>query len=268
LCQQAADAVYDKPMIYYPLSTLMMAGIRDILMITTAHDAPSFHRLLGDGSIFGINISCAVQDQPNGLAQAFVIGANHNGTNSVALVFADNIFYGPGLGTSLGRFQNISGGVIFAYWVANPSADGVLGFSPDGIALSIEEKPATPKSHYAVPSMTTTSSRSRDRRARRLAGNTRSPTSTFDSLLDARRLRAHHRAPPVLNCADDGDVMEIEPAITLAGDRFRRCLGDDINPSGDVLVKRRAAGRASTSCPVCIRTQIFSRRAPMGHGPC
>jgi glucose-1-phosphate thymidylyltransferase len=107
--------VYDKPMIYYPLSTLMMAGIRDILMITTAHDAPSFHRLLGDGSMFGINISYAVQDQPDGLAQAFVFGANHIGADSVALVLGDNIFYGPGLGTSLCRFQNISGGVIFAY---------------------------------------------------------------------------------------------------------------------------------------------------------
>src|SRR5215213_7778726 len=145
--------VYDKPMIYYPLSTLMMAGIRDILMITTAHDAPAFHRLLGDGSMFGINISYSVQDQPNGLAQAFVIGADHIGTDSVALVLGDNIFYGPGLGGSLHGFQNVTGGAIFAYWVANPSAYGVVQFSPDGIALSIEEKPATPKSHYAVPGL-------------------------------------------------------------------------------------------------------------------
>jgi glucose-1-phosphate thymidylyltransferase len=145
--------VYDKPMIYYPLSTLMMAGIRDILMITTAHDAPAFHRLLGDGSMFGINISYAVQHQPNGLAQAFVIGADHIGTDSVALVLGDNIFYGPGLGGSLHGFQNVTGGAIFAYWVANPSAYGVVQFSPDGIALSIEEKPATPKSHYAVPGL-------------------------------------------------------------------------------------------------------------------
>jgi glucose-1-phosphate thymidylyltransferase len=140
-------------MIYSPLSTLMMAGIRDILMITTAHDAPAFHRLLGDGSMFGINISYAVQDQPNGLAQAFVIGADHIGTDSVALVLGDNIFYGPGLGGSLHGFQNVTGGAIFAYWVANPSAYGVVQFSPDGIALSIEEKPATPKSHYAVPGL-------------------------------------------------------------------------------------------------------------------
>jgi glucose-1-phosphate thymidylyltransferase len=145
--------VYDKPMIYYPLSTLIMAGIRDILVITTETDAPDFRRLLGDGSAFGTDISYAVQDQPNGLAQAFVIGAEHIGTDSVALVLGDNIFYGPGLGTSLRRFQNVSGGAIFAYWVANPSAYGVVEFSEDGIPLSLEEKPATPKSNYAVPGL-------------------------------------------------------------------------------------------------------------------
>ncbi|AGB20803.1 Glucose-1-phosphate thymidylyltransferase [Mycobacterium sp. JS623] len=145
--------VYDKPMIYYPLSTLMMAGIRDILIITTPDDAPAFHRLLGDGSDFGINISYAEQQQPNGLAQAFVIGADHIGGDSVALVLGDNIFYGPGLGTSLSRFQKVSGGAIFAYWVANPSAYGVVEFAADGTALSIEEKPATPKSNYAVPGL-------------------------------------------------------------------------------------------------------------------
>ncbi len=114
---------------------------------------PAFHRLLGDGSDFGINLSYAVQDSPDGLAQAFVIGADHIGNDSVALVLGDNIFYGPGLGTSLSRFQNISGGAIFAYWVANPSAYGVVEFGADGTALSIEEKPATPKSHYAVPGL-------------------------------------------------------------------------------------------------------------------
>ena len=145
--------VYDKPMIYYPLSTLMMAGIRDILVITTAHDAPGFQRLLGDGNQFGISISYATQARPDGLAQAFVIGAEHIGTESVALVLGDNIFYGPGLGTSLSRFQSVRGGAIFAYWVANPSAYGVVDFGADGIALSIEEKPATPKSNYAVPGL-------------------------------------------------------------------------------------------------------------------
>jgi glucose-1-phosphate thymidylyltransferase len=145
--------VYDKPMIYYPLSTLMMAGIRDILVITTAHDAPAFHRVLGDGTAFGINISYAVQDRPEGLAQAFIIGAHHIGNGPVALALGDNIFHGPGLGTNLQRFQSISGGAIFAYWVANPSAYGVVEFSEDGIALSLEEKPATPKSHYAVPGL-------------------------------------------------------------------------------------------------------------------
>ena len=145
--------VYDKPMIYYPLSTLILAGIRDIQVITTTADAPAFGRVLGDGSAFGINITYAVQDRPEGLAQAFVIGANHIGSDSVALALGDNIFYGPGLGSNLRRFQNLSGGAIFAYWVANPSAYGVVEFGDDGIALSIEEKPATPKSNYAVPGL-------------------------------------------------------------------------------------------------------------------
>jgi glucose-1-phosphate thymidylyltransferase len=145
--------VYDKPMVYYPLSTLMMAGIRDILVITTVHDAAGFQRLLGDGAQFGVNISYVIQDQPEGLAQAFVLGANHIGTDSVALVLGDNIFYGPGLGTSLTRFQSVCGGAIFAYWVADPSAYGVVEFSDDGMALSLEEKPATPKSNYAVPGL-------------------------------------------------------------------------------------------------------------------
>ena len=145
--------VYDKPMIYYPLSTLMMAGIRDILVITTPHDAAGFQRLLGDGAQFGINLSYVSQQRPDGLAQAFVLGADHIGNDSVALVLGDNIFYGPGLGTSLSRFQSLDGGAIFAYWVANPSAYGVVEFSADGTALSLEEKPATPKSQYAVPGL-------------------------------------------------------------------------------------------------------------------
>lgn len=145
--------VYDKPLIYYPLSTLMMAGIRDILVITTSEDAPAFQRLLGDGSAFGISLTYAMQDRPDGLAQAFVIGAEHIGTESVALALGDNIFYGPGLGTSLSRFACVDGGAIFAYWVADPSAYGVVEFSADGVALSLEEKPATPKSHYAVPGL-------------------------------------------------------------------------------------------------------------------
>jgi glucose-1-phosphate thymidylyltransferase len=145
--------VYDKPLIYYPLSTLMMAGIRDIQIITTAHDAPGFHRLLGDGSDFGVSLTYAVQDQPDGLAQAFVIGADHIGNETVALVLGDNIFYGPGLGTSLKRFENLSGGAIFAYRVANPSAYGVVEFDEDGRATALEEKPTNPKSHYAVPGL-------------------------------------------------------------------------------------------------------------------
>ena len=145
--------VYDKPMIYYPLSTLMMAGIRDILVITTPQDCPAFERLLGDGSQFGIAITYAVQDRPEGLAQAFVIGADHIGTGPVALILGDNIFYGPGVGTNLKRFADIDGGAVFAYWVANPSDYGVVEFDSAGRALALEEKPATPKSNYAVPGL-------------------------------------------------------------------------------------------------------------------
>ena len=145
--------VYDKPMIYYPLSTLMTAGIRDILVITTLQDRPAFERLLGDGSQFGIAITYAVQDRPEGLAQAFVIGADHIGTGPVALILGDNIFYGPGVGTNLKRFADIDGGAVFAYWVANPSDYGVVEFDSAGRALALEEKPATPKSNYAVPGL-------------------------------------------------------------------------------------------------------------------
>ncbi|BBZ65499.1 glucose-1-phosphate thymidylyltransferase [Mycolicibacterium insubricum] len=145
--------VYDKPLIYYPLSTLMMAGIRDILVITTSFDRPAFERLLGDGSQLGISLTYAVQDVPDGLAKAFVIGAEHIGNQPVALALGDNIFYGPGLGTSLRRFENVDGGAIFAYRVADPSAYGVVEFDAHGKALSVEEKPAQPKSHYAVPGL-------------------------------------------------------------------------------------------------------------------
>jgi len=145
--------VYDKPMIYYPLSTLMMAGIRDVLVITTGHDAAAFQRLLGAGSQFGIDISYAVQDRPDGLAQAFLIGAQHIGTGSVALILGDNIFYGPGVGTSLNRFHDLQGAAIFAYRVADPTAYGVVEFASDGTALALEEKPAKPKSSYAVPGL-------------------------------------------------------------------------------------------------------------------
>ncbi|MFC4395241.1 glucose-1-phosphate thymidylyltransferase RfbA [Arthrobacter sedimenti] len=145
--------VYDKPMIYYPLSTLMLAGIRDILIITTPHDADQFQRLLGDGSRFGVNISYTQQPSPDGLAQAFVLGAEHIGNGPVALVLGDNIFYGQGMGTKLRRFENITGGAVFGYRVADPSAYGVVEFNEDGTAISLEEKPANPKSHYAVPGL-------------------------------------------------------------------------------------------------------------------
>ncbi|GAA1995196.1 glucose-1-phosphate thymidylyltransferase RfbA [Isoptericola halotolerans] len=145
--------VYDKPMIYYPLSTLLLAGIRDVLVITTPHDAAQFQRLLGDGSQFGISIRYAVQEQPNGLAQAFVLGAEFIGGESVALVLGDNIFYGQGLGDQLQRFTGVDGGSIFAYRVAEPSAYGVVEFDEEGRAVSLEEKPAAPRSRYAVPGL-------------------------------------------------------------------------------------------------------------------
>lgn len=145
--------VYDKPMVYYPLTTLMLAGIQDVLVITTPHDAPQFERLLQDGSQFGINITYTVQHEPNGLAQAFVLGAEHIGTDHAALVLGDNIFYGPGMGTRLRRNTDVDGGAVFAYHVADPRSYGVVEFDEDFKAVSIEEKPEKPKSNYAVPGL-------------------------------------------------------------------------------------------------------------------
>ncbi|WP_099331791.1 glucose-1-phosphate thymidylyltransferase RfbA [Actinomyces minihominis] len=145
--------VYDKPMIYYPLTTLMLAGIDEIMVITTPHDAPGFERLLGDGSQFGISITYAQQEVPNGLAQAFVIGADFIGDDKVALVLGDNLFYGPGMGTRLSNLTDLEGGAVFAYRVSNPSAYGVVEFDDDNRAVSLEEKPEHPRSHYAVPGL-------------------------------------------------------------------------------------------------------------------
>jgi glucose-1-phosphate thymidylyltransferase len=145
--------VYDKPMVYYPLSTLMLAGIRDILVITTPHDAESFERLLGDGSRFGVSITFAQQPSPDGLAQAFTIGSDFIGSDKVALILGDNLLYGPGLGTQLKSFTIVDGGVIFAYWVAEPSAYGVVEFDPSGVVVSLEEKPKQPRSNFAVPGL-------------------------------------------------------------------------------------------------------------------
>jgi glucose-1-phosphate thymidylyltransferase len=145
--------IYDKPMIYYPLSTLMMAGIRQVLVITTPEDLAQFEHLLGDGSELGIEISYAIQPRPEGLAQAFIIGADFIGSESVALVLGDNIFYGSGLGRALGKNRDVRGGRVFAYRVADPTAYGVVEFAPDGTVVSIEEKPTRPRSRYAVPGL-------------------------------------------------------------------------------------------------------------------
>ncbi len=145
--------IYDKPMIYYPLSTLMSAGIREILIITTPDDQESFRRLLGDGSELGIELSYAAQPSPDGLAQAFLIGEQFIGDEKVALVLGDNIFHGAGLGSSLRSHTDIDGALIFAYHVSNPRAYGVVEFDADLRAVSIEEKPEHPKSNFAVPGL-------------------------------------------------------------------------------------------------------------------
>jgi len=145
--------IYDKPMVYYPLSTLMAAGIREILIITTPEHHDAFVGLLGDGGDLGVELSYAVQPSPDGLAQAFIIGEEFIGDDSVALVLGDNIFHGSGLGTALEGHTELDGGLIFAYHVSNPTAYGVVEFDADGNAISIEEKPAVPKSSYAVPGL-------------------------------------------------------------------------------------------------------------------
>ena len=145
--------VYDKPMIYYPLSTLMAAGIREILIITTPEDSEAFERLLGDGAVWGIEISYAVQPRPEGLAQAFIIAEDFLAGDAAALILGDNLFYGSGLGRRLGSLLDVTGGHVFAYEVANPSEYGVVEFDAEGRVLSIEEKPTAPKSHFAVPGL-------------------------------------------------------------------------------------------------------------------
>lgn len=145
--------VYDKPMVYYPLTTLILSGIRDILVITTPFDHDAFVRLLGDGSRLGIRLEYLIQDSPNGLAQAFVLGSDFIGNGPVALILGDNIFYGSTMGTQLARFQSQSGATIFGYWVADPSAYGVVEFDETGAAISLEEKPAQPRSHFAIPGL-------------------------------------------------------------------------------------------------------------------
>ncbi|MDO4252734.1 MAG: glucose-1-phosphate thymidylyltransferase RfbA [Rothia sp. (in: high G+C Gram-positive bacteria)] len=145
--------VYDKPMIYYPLSTLMLAGIQDILIITTPEDQQQFKNLLGDGSQFGVSFSYKIQPSPEGLAQAFLLGEEHISSDPVALILGDNIFYGPGLGNQLRKYNQLDGAAIFGYRVADPRAYGVVEFDQQFRAVSIEEKPANPRSEYAIPGL-------------------------------------------------------------------------------------------------------------------
>jgi glucose-1-phosphate thymidylyltransferase len=152
-CSKQMMPVYDKPMIYYPLSILMLSGIKEVLIISTPHDLPQFEKLLGDGSRLGCKFTYAVQAEPNGLAQAFVIGADFIGSDSVALILGDNIFYGDGLSRMLQDLSEPAGGVVFAYQVADPERYGVVEFDDHKNAVSIEEKPEVPKSNYAVPGL-------------------------------------------------------------------------------------------------------------------
>lgn len=152
ICKQLLP-VYDKPMIYYPLSILMMAGIREILVISTPEDTPRFQSLLGDGKAWGLELSYKIQENPNGLAQAFVLGEDFIDRESVALILGDNIFYGSGLQQTLQSASNPQGAIVFAYQVSNPSAYGVVEFGPDKRVLSLEEKPEAPRSRYAVPGL-------------------------------------------------------------------------------------------------------------------
>jgi glucose-1-phosphate thymidylyltransferase len=175
--------VYDKPMVYYPLSTLMMSGIREVLVITTPHDSPHFQRLLGDGSALGMDISYTVQPSPDGLAQAFLLGADFIGDEQVALVLGDNIFYGAGLGTSL-RDIKVVGGHVFAYHVSNPTAYGVIEF--DGAGRAVEPGRAAATRCRASTSTTPTSSTSRGRSDRARAASSRSPASTRSTCAGAR----------------------------------------------------------------------------------
>ena len=265
--------VYDKPMIYYPLSTLIFAGIRDVLVITTPHDAAGFERLLGDGSQFGISITYAQQPSPDGLAQAFVIGADFIGDEKVALVLGDNIFYGPGLGTQLRKFNDVDGGAVFAYWVAEPTAYGVVEFDASGKAISLEEKPAQPKSNYAVPGLyfydNDVVEIARDLRAvaaRRVRDHRREPALPRGGQAPGRGAAARHRVARHRHLRLAERRQQLRPhARVAAGPQGRLARGGGL--AAGLPDRRGAGGPGDRAVQVRLRDVPARPRSPRAHQP-
>ncbi|HEY5104696.1 MAG TPA: glucose-1-phosphate thymidylyltransferase RfbA [Acidimicrobiales bacterium] len=222
--------IYDKPMIFYPLSTLMLSGLREILLITTPHDQDAFTRLLGDGSQLGVNISYVIQDAPNGLAEALILGEKFLDGDKCALILGDNLFYGPGLGTHLQRNTKVDGALIFAYQVVDPSAYGVVEFDDSGKVLSIEEKPAVPKSNYAVPGIYFYDERASDF-ARQLKPSARGEleiTALNNAYLERGELRAEilSRATTWLDTGTHESLYEAGGLIRTLQHRTGMRIGD------------------------------------------
>jgi glucose-1-phosphate thymidylyltransferase len=222
--------VYDKPMIFYPLSTLMLSGLREILLITTPHDQDAFTRLLGDGSQLGIAITYVIQDQPNGLAEALILGEKFLDGEKCALILGDNLFYGPGLGTHLQQNTSVEGALIFAYQVSDPTVYGVVEFDEDGRVLSIEEKPVAPKSNFAVPGIYFYDERASEF-ARRLTPSARGEleiTALNNAYLDRGELRVEvlSRATTWLDTGTHESLYEAGGLIRTLQHRTGMRIGD------------------------------------------
>ena len=222
--------IYDKPMIYYPLSTLMLAGLREILLITTPHDQAAFQRLLGDGSHLGLKLSWIIQENPNGLAEALILGEEFLAGEKCALILGDNLFYGPGLGTHLAQNVGVEGALIFAYQVSDPSAYGVVEFDEDGTVISIEEKPAVPKSSYAVPGIYFYDERA-SRFARELTPSARGEleiTALNNAYLERGELRVEvlSRATTWLDTGTHESLYEAGGLIRTLQHRTGNAIGD------------------------------------------